>query len=75
MYLLCRCKEGKILALSKSREDVKPSIIFERNLNYDFSEANLIQIFDSVIVCAKFEGGRSDFMVGRDLSLHRLINI
>ena len=54
------------MALSKTKEDVKPSIIFERNLNFDFAEANLVQIFDSMIVCAKFDGERCDFMVRID---------
>ncbi len=45
------------------KEDVKPSVLFERSLNYDFAEANLIQIFETMIVCAKFEGEGSYLVV------------
>ena len=51
------------MALATDKNDVKPTVFSESKLKINFEESNLVQIFDSMIVCARFEGERSDFTV------------
>lgn len=51
------------MALATDKNDVKPTVFSESKLNFNFEESNLIQIFDSMIVCARFDGERTDFTV------------
>lgn len=52
-----------MLALAKPKTDLKPVIVFEHYTNTDFSEMNVIQIFDSMIVTIKILENTSEIKV------------
>lgn len=56
-----------MLALAKPKTDLKPAIISEHYTSTDFSEMNVIQIFDSIIVTIKISENKSEIKVGDHL--------
>jgi hypothetical protein len=62
------CNNGKVLGFEKSSVENRPELVCERlATDYDFSAAKLIQIFESNLVCVKFEEGKSHLTVNSPL--------
>lgn len=49
--------------MAKHQNEPRPFIANERQVNYDFSNMNLVQVFDRVLVAVKFVDGASDVTV------------
>lgn len=58
-----RCKGGKAIGFEPSSQENRPQLNYERILEYNFSAASLIQIFEHHLVCVLYEEGKSHLTV------------